>query len=320
MRKALTLAFVVLLGSYAFSQTNDFETVIAYPFPNPTTVDSVMTTTASDTVKTLTFTYDSLTVFTVNTIRADSGAARAQFTGVCVGMKLIRYGSPTIAVDTLYVLSMVGDTIITVSDTLPVGDLGNLKLQMPSAEFKNAVVGTPVMGTNIPNGTMVAAADSYYVVLSKRPTAIDGPTTNEIVFAQYKGSSTQYGTGELVGIPFVFKINYTPGLRLHGVEILDSAAQTANVDVVLYDAAAIAYSADNATYAPGGASFDNVVGYATVTTFKAIGANTSLGFVTDLEQPLRAPAGGWYYGVLLSRGTGTYAGDRSLILKLLFKR
>lgn len=184
-----------------------------------------------------------------------------------------------------------------------------------------ALTGRPVSSPFLPMGTeVVKKLNDTTIILSKKATTDTAKTTATVgAFGYYSGSQVAYATGDLVGIPFFFQAPHYPGMYLDEVLVMDSAAQVQNVDVILYDAAVITYSADNAAYAPGGASFDNVVAYGTVATWKGIGTNTSIGYVTDLRQAVPAPIGGWYYGVVVSRGTGNFLGNRSLVVKLIFR-
>ena len=124
-----------------------------------------------------------------------------------------------------------------------------------------------------------------------------------------------YASGDLIGsaviefegaVPGDGANSQTIGGLIQSVIITDLAKQSANIDVVFFDAnPSNTTFTDNAAFDPADADLPNVIGVVSVTDWKAFN-DSSMGQALQVALPFVLDSGNTLYAALVSRGAPTY--------------
>lgn len=142
-------------------------------------------------------------------------------------------------------------------------------------------------------------------------------------------NSTQaYSSGDLIGGKMTFDMNTLRGnngeVVIDSVRVQDKSTQGADIDLVLFtsDLSTGTTLTDNSAFAPADADLANIAAVVSVTTHAAFSAN-GISQANDLKKPVKfakPTADHTLYGVLVSRGTPTYAGSTNELTVALTAR
>lgn len=220
-----------------------------------------------------------------------------------------------------YVKKKVNDSTLVMSDTVVIADTVSRWMRFKRPEFPADIAGKPFYMSqwDLTQGlpTVAKWVDSTTFIASRKPlSTVWGSTAAWASFACYKGSNTQSGAGDFVGLPMSFEGGY--GRELSAIFLTDSSGQSGNVDVAFFSALP-AFDGDNAAAAISASEMRYLIAYVPLTTSGVSGS--SVMYARDLNIPLTNAGGGnqpiWVY--LISRGTQTYTGGSPLRVRLIAK-
>jgi hypothetical protein len=269
------------------------------------TVDSLEVTVGNDTAYILGATADTAWLEDDMVVYSSAFAAGVTMTRV---------------LDTLF----LSDTSL-VSDTL----LGTVRLVKNM--FDDAVVGAYVKGPFHPHfyfagsPTPVRLAvteviDTNMIVVGANASSDTGNTAQvNADFGWYRGATTAYGDGDIIGFPFPVPLS-VGDYDLLNVVIHDSAGQGGDYEIVFYDSVIAPTSIDNAAYALTWEEHCTAIGWVSV--------DSSWGGVAGGTAVAAYNLGEWHslktakpvYGVLISNGTPTFTSGQDLRIRMFFSK
>lgn len=135
-------------------------------------------------------------------------------------------------------------------------------------------------------------------------------------------STTAYAAGDAVGstLSFASAVRVSAGSgTVQSVTITDKGAQAANLDLLLFTANLSVGPTDNAAAAVPDADFANCVGKVSLTSHAALSDN-SVSFIGNIGLGFSLGSGTTLYGILVSRGTPTYASISDLRVRLAIQQ
>jgi hypothetical protein len=221
----------------------------------------------------------------------------------------------------LYVLKKVNDSTLVVSDTLVLADTTTRFMVFRRPDLTPLIAGKPFyaaqwdLALGLP--TVSAWVDSVRFIASRKPTSTAlGSASAWASFAAYKGSNTQSGAGDHVGLPMELPSVY--GRKLSAAFLTDSSGQSGNVDVAFFSRLP-AFDGDNAAFAASASEMRDLIAYIPLTTSAVSGS--SVMYARDLNLPIVSTGvpQQQVWVLLVSRGTQTYTGGSPLRLRLVFE-
>ena len=134
-----------------------------------------------------------------------------------------------------------------------------------------------------------------------------------------------YATGDLIGGAVIELVGAVPGDAgqagsqggiIQSVIITDLAAQTANIDVVFFDANPTNTAfLDNSAFDVHDTDLRDVIGVVAITDWKSFSTN-SIGQAMNVVLPFTLDSGSTLYAALISRGAPTFASTTDLSLRV----
>lgn len=129
-------------------------------------------------------------------------------------------------------------------------------------------------------------------------------------------STGAYTAKDAVGGKLTFAVEGRGSGVIHTVTVVDDAAQSAELVLVLFNQSFTA-TADNAAFDPSDADLENCIGKVKIlaTDYQALNDN-AVASVLAVGLPYQTKAGLSLYGQLMCTGTPTYASTGDLTIKL----
>ncbi len=218
-----------------------------------------------------------------------------------------------------YIVSITNDTTLVISDTCTAtsqttGD--TITFYNAPSRFASVTTGMRIIGAGIPYNATVTVVDTTTLTLSSVATASSAALSVNIGYV----ATTAYTSGDQVGFPFeiVTGVDLSKKLIwLQSINVTDDADQGAALELVVFDSI-FTPSLDNAAFTPSDAHADNIIAVVPITTWYNFGAN-QVSTEPNLGIPLKLKQGqNKFYGILVTRGTPTFAAVTDLKLKLTF--
>lgn len=132
--------------------------------------------------------------------------------------------------------------------------------------------------------------------------------------------TSAYASGDTIGAKMTFTGVCSMGkqrAQILGVQILDKAKQSADIDVVLFNTSAPGGTyTDNAAITIADANLPNIQAEISITTHKTFNDN-SISYSSEVIRPVMCDTPGNLYGYMISRGTPTYAASDLTVVLLV---
>jgi hypothetical protein len=134
-------------------------------------------------------------------------------------------------------------------------------------------------------------------------------------------TSPAYTAGDSVGgkLTFANAARFAAGsFDIGGIVLTDAIAQSAEMDLVLFDSDPSASTlTDNAAVVVAAADLSKICAIVNLNDYKVLGASgKSATYFFGISQPIKLASGTSLYGVLITRSTPTYSGTDNLTLEM----